>query len=104
MRSVLRSVSIEEIAIDAENRLLVRPLLMPSENFAHIYRDASGVAWIENVRSLGAREPQKWTHVELFKQILAAVRNEYGNSLVLTPKTRWSNVPDQLQSELRTCA
>jgi Integron Cassette Protein Hfx_Cass5 len=77
---------------------------MPTENFAHIYRDASGVAWLENGRSLAAREPQKWTHVELFKQILAAIRNEYGQALVFAPETRWNNVPSELQNELRSCA
>jgi len=97
----MKQTPIEEIKIDEENRLLIRPKIRPDQNFEYIYRDASGVTWIDKVRCLGAREPDKWNHFDLFKQIIFAVHGEYGELLVVTSETKWLNIPTALESEIR---
>lgn len=97
----MKETPIEEIKIDEENRLLVRPKMRPAQTYEYIYRDASGVTWIDKVRCLGAIEPDKWNHFDLFKQVILAVQGEYGELLVVTPETKWSNVPSTLEGEIR---
>ena len=89
-------VAIEEVGIDAAGYLFLRPSLDPKENYEFIWRDASGVRWNEQLRALHAAEPSRWEHFELYKQILKAVRSEYGELLVLTPATRFTQVPTDL--------
>lgn len=93
-------ILIEEVSIDANNRLFVRPRLLPTEDFEFIYRDATGIFWINNIRSLGAREPHRWEHIDLFKQILTAMQSEYGISLAIGEDTRWINIPAELHKQL----
>jgi hypothetical protein len=35
--------------------------------------------------------------VRWFQQIIAAVKGEYGCTLVITPKTRWKNIDESLK-------
>ena len=97
----MKQIPIEEIIIDAENRLLIRPEFGPGDNYEYIYRDASGVTWIAQLGCLGAREPEKWNHFNLFRQIILAVQGEYGELLLVTLETKWSNVPSALESEIK---
>lgn len=97
----MAQIEIKEIIIDAEGRLFVRPGLSPSEDFAFIWRDASGVRWNEAVRGLTAAEPARWEYFDLYRQILAAARNEYGKCLIVTARTRWSGVAAELQERIR---
>jgi hypothetical protein len=96
----MRQTAIDEIAIDQAGRLLVRPRLGPAHDFAFIYRDASGVRWDAGSRSLVAPAPETWSYLDWLKQIVAAVSSEYGHRLQLTPETRWSGVPAELQSSI----
>ncbi len=96
--SIMKKTPIEEIKIDEENRLLIRPRL--EHDYQYIYRDASGVTWIEELRCLSAREPAKWNHFDLFKQIVSAVQREYGEMLVVTSETKWINIPSTLEREV----
>ena len=73
---------------------------MPTEDIEYIYRDATGIIWVDNIRSLGAREPHRWEHFDLFKQILAAMQSEYGITLAIGEDTRWINIPTELHKQL----
>lgn len=97
----MKQIPIDEIVIDAENRLLIRPKFGLGDNYEYIYRDASGVTWIAQIGCLGAREPEKWNHFDLFRQIILAVQGEYGEQLLITLETKWSNVPPVLESEIK---
>ncbi len=50
---------------------------------------------------IGRKKPEKWNHFDLFRQIILAVQGEYGELLVVTPETKWSNVPSVLERELK---
>ena len=97
----MKQIPIEEIVIDTENRLLIRPKLGPEDNYEYIYRDASGVTWIEKQRCLGASEPERWNHFDIFRQIIMAVRGEYGELLAVTSETKWTNIPTALKHEIQ---
>ena len=96
----MRSVPIDEISIDDSNRLVVRPLLPPEEDFSSIHRTATGVRWVPESRSLAPACGSTPTHVEWLRRILSATRDEYGCELMVTPETRWVNVPADLRQVL----
>jgi hypothetical protein len=93
-------LKIAEIGIDSDGYLFVRPALQPSANFEFIWRDASGIRWSETRRVLHAYEPARWEHFALYKQILNAVRSEYGESLEPTVETQWSQVTPELKKTI----
>ncbi len=94
-----RPCDIESVAIDG-SVLFVEPRLPKADHFTHIYRDASGIEWDDNRHALCAAEPARWNHFDLYKQMLAAVHNEYGRDLVVTPTTRWLSVPTELRAQI----
>lgn len=102
--SAASEVEIEEIAIDGDGHLLVRPRLPAEDDFAFIWRDASGIRWNETARALVAAEPQRWEGFNLYKQILAAVQSEYGKRLIVTAATRWSGVRNDLKERIQASA
>ena len=91
---------VDSVTIDG-NVLFVKPRVAKADFFTHIYRDASGVEWDDMREALCAAEPSRWSHYDLYKQIVAAVHNEYGRDLVMSPITRWLNVPADLGPLLR---
>lgn len=92
---------IEEVIVDALGHLQVRPQLSSGNDYSFIYRDASGITWLPDRGVLAAREPDRWEAFELFSQIVQAVRNEYGEYLVVSPQTRWTNVSTELRAKIR---
>jgi hypothetical protein len=94
-------MSIEEIGLDTHGYLFVRPLAASAHEFTYIWRDAAGVRWNDDLRVLHAAEPARWTPVELYAQIIAAVYREYGVRLEATANTLWSRMPDELQRSLK---
>jgi hypothetical protein len=94
-------MSIEEIGLDNQGYLFVRPLAASADEFAHIWRDASGIRWNSELQVLHATEPARWEIVELYRQIIAAVYREYGIRLEATPSTLWNQIPDKLQRSLK---
>jgi hypothetical protein len=93
----MREDSIAVVGIDEQERLYVQPSSM---SFDHIYRAAMEVNWDASQRRLFSPRPRQWTHLQWFKQIVAAAAEEYGTRLRLTPDTIWSNVPAPLQAEI----
>jgi|SRR6185295_12473998 len=100
----MRQVQIEEVATNASGQLLVRPVLNSKESFALVYRAAMGVNWDPRERALATPSPNDWTHFEWFKQVVAAVANEYGQQLVLQPSTRWRGVATDIRARIETWA
>lgn len=87
---------IVEVSIDGGGRLLVRP----QGTFPFIYRAAMEVGWDPDSCMLFSPKPREWSYLRWFQQIAAAVADEYRVRLVITPQTRWTNVPDALRAEI----
>jgi hypothetical protein len=92
---------IEEIGLDAQGHLFIRPAAASSEEFSYIYRDGSGIRWNTKLRTLQAYEPERWDAIALYRQMIAAVRREYGVLLVIKPNTRWSGISDELHASIQ---
>jgi hypothetical protein len=99
-------VRIEEIGFGADRSITVKPCLEQSEDFAHIYRAASGVWWDAGRRVLytvptpGSSLPH--SSVEWYKAILSAVSGEYGRLLSPDQNTVWQNVPSDIRQEIES--
>jgi hypothetical protein len=85
---------IAEIRIDATERLCVVP---ESNSYQYIYRAAMEVQWDNKGQYLYSPKPREWSYAQWFQQIIAAVKQEYGCTLVITPGTRWQNIDDSLK-------
>src|SRR5690348_13207601 len=92
---------IEEIGLDTQGHLFVRPAAATPQEFDLIYRDASGIRWDSTLRALHAYEPERWDALTLYRQIIAAVRREYGVVLEITPNTRWSGTSGELRASIQ---
>ena len=88
---------IEEIGIDSEERLYLKPA---SETFPMIYREAMEVHWNSERGYLYSAKPRKWGYIEWYQQIIKAA-SEQGCTLVLSPNVSWVNVPGELQAEIK---
>lgn len=92
------TVRIAEVGIDPGGSLYVTP---EDSVFPMIYRAAMQVSWDTHHERLFSPRPVEWTYRQWFKQILAAVFEEYGVRLSLTADTIWANLPDALRDEIR---
>jgi Integron Cassette Protein Hfx_Cass5 len=90
---------IAEVGIGHDGRLHVRPT---AHSFPHIYRSAKEVGWDPVRGVLISPNPREWSHRDWFRQILAAVSDEYGVRLKVGPGAIWSNVPDELRKQIET--
>jgi hypothetical protein len=93
----MQNKNIAEIQIDSAGRLCVLPM---STSFEQIYRAAMQVHWDNVGKYLYSPSPGEWSYERWFQQILAAVKEEYGSVLTITPETRWRNVDDSLKSTI----
>jgi hypothetical protein len=91
----MTSDNIAEIRVDATERLCVVP---QSKSFPYIYRAAMEVQWDDKARHLYSPKPREWSYAQWFRQIIAAVKQEYGCTLVITASTRWQNIDDSLKT------
>jgi hypothetical protein len=88
--------SIAQIEIDAAGRLLLLP---QSASFPSIYREAMEVGWDRDRRALFGPKPTEWSYTRWFEQLVAAT-SEQGVRLLLTPSTKWTNVPPEVRAEI----
>lgn len=100
MLSFMRVVPIAKVSLDESSRLQITPELLPTENYADIYRAAMSVRWNPSLRSLYV-VASDLDLIACYKQILAAVADECGHQLVLAEATEWSNIPDSLKSSIK---
>ena len=90
----MESDTIAEVSIDDSGRLHVRP---SRTQFPHVWRAAMEVYWNESSTTLHSPPPRSWSYVDWYRQIVAAAKDEYGCTLVLTLETQWVNVPAELR-------
>ena len=96
----MAKVNITEIRIDSSGRLLIHPALDAGQTFEFIYRAAVGVNWEPESNSLVAPPPKEWSYLDWYENVLPAVASEYRDQLILTSKTRWTNIPADLRSQI----
>ncbi len=85
----MSQVVIQRVRLGPNGRLRLRPA-KPS-SYPYIYRDASSVRWDDGSGELYVLEVPGFDAVADFKQIIAAVAQEYGDELVLLPLTEYVN-------------
>jgi hypothetical protein len=92
-------VEIQEVLVDPEGRLLTRPC-DELEGSSMVYRAAMGVRWFSQARAFGPEKAGGMPPAQWFAQTVAAVRDELGKDLRLTPRTEWTNVPSEVRAEI----
>jgi hypothetical protein len=85
---------VREVAIDQSSHLLVWPT---KAEFRQVYRAAMGVQWDEERRCLSAPPPDEWSYSDWYRQIVAAVADEYRQHLIVGPETIWTNISAELR-------
>lgn len=93
----MNSEAITLIRIDEKNRICITP---KETDFQYIYRAAMEVHWDGSGKFLHSPVPREWSHLQWFKQIIGAARDEYGCQLLVTDQTAWENVPDTTKEEI----
>jgi hypothetical protein len=58
------------------------------------------VHWDAKGKFLHSPIPREWSHLQWFKQIIAAAKDEYGCQLSVTDKTIWENIADTAKEEM----
>jgi hypothetical protein len=96
----MRQIPIAQVEVAASGLLHVKPSVPDSEGFEHIYRTATGVRWLKDQRALAPARVVELSLAQWFAEIVAAAASEYGVRLLLTPETKWVNVPELLRSEI----
>ena len=98
----MRNIAIERIEVNDSGQLLVVPGIAPDEDYRFIYRDASFVRWNDKLRCLyTAPEMGKSGVTKQFTQIVSAVKDEYGDTLLITETTQLVNLPSNIEDELK---
>lgn len=93
--------SISEIGIDDKGRLYVMP---ETKMFPYIYREAMEIHWDENGKYLfspSSPRAELESPIWWFQRILAAAR-EQACELSISPKTKWHNIPVELEEKIVT--
>jgi len=93
----MKTCKITHVRIDDTGSLCIKSV---EGDFTHIYRSAMGVNWSSNQHELFFPEAREWSYARCFQQIVSAVDDEYGISLVLTSSTEWQNIPDRQRREI----
>ena len=94
----MEQIEIAEIAIDDDGKLNVKPRLPPGHTLEYIYRAAMGVRWSPDRQCLLPGEPKTRNYTWWFGQIVAAVADEYGMRLIVTPRTQWHDIPAEIRA------
>ena len=92
----MNSDTVEEIGIDSEERLYLKPL---SVKFQYIYREAMEVNWCDENNFLYSPKPREWSYLDWYKQIIKAAKEQSCN-LQITNQTKWVNIPEKLKNEI----
>ncbi len=93
---------IEEVGLDDQGHLFVRPSAASADEFAYIYRAAMGIRWNTRLRAFHAYEPARWVAADLYRQIVSAVHGEYGVRLQSTSGTVWTRIPVDLRESIES--
>jgi hypothetical protein len=88
---------ITEIAIDKNERLLIKP---KNTRFTLIYRTATEVHWDEKLLSLYSPKPREWTYLNWYQHIINVAEVECNTKLMLTTRTVWTNITNELKKQI----
>ncbi len=88
---------IKEVGIDNKERLFIKP---KRERFTLVYRTATEVHWDENELFLYSPKPRDWSYFDWYKQIIDVIDKECNCMLILTSRTIWTNIPDELKKQI----
>ena len=94
-------VPVESVRIDENGRLLVCPSLPRDRDLAFVYRAARGARWDDSARALYTAAPEASSYFDRFQHIAEAAADEYGELLVVSEQTAFTNVPDDLERQIR---
>lgn len=86
-----------EIAIDENERLLVKP---KNTSFTLIYRTATEVHWDEKLLLLYSPKPREWTYLNWYQHIINVAEVECNTKLILTARTVWTNITQDLKKQI----
>jgi hypothetical protein len=62
------------------------------------------IHWHEDGKYLYSPPPRDWSYIRWFRQITAAVKQEYGCVLLITPETHWHHIDDTLKTTIISSA
>jgi hypothetical protein len=100
----MQEVVIQRVGLDPHRRLRLRPTPSRPSGYNYIYRDASNVRWDDLCGELYVYDAPKFSNVDEFKQIVAAVAREYDDRLVLSSSTVYVDIPSEVIAALREAA
>lgn len=86
-----------EVGIDKNERLFIRP---KNERFTLIYRTATEVHWDEKESFLYSPKPREWSYYDWFSHIINVTDKECNSKLVLTHRTIWTNIGNDLKKQI----
>jgi hypothetical protein len=89
--------------MDTAGRLRVYPRLIGNKNYSFIWRDASSMRWDDVDRFLYVLPVDDFDAADELRQIVRAVKGEYGDYLFTDSSTEFA-VPDDVVCRLREFA
>jgi len=94
----MESDEIIEIGINRSNQIYVKP---KSHNFSQIYRAAREVNWDRlNSYLHSPSDLKNWNHFKWFRHIIFVIKTEANCNLLITEKTIFINIPEELIVEI----
>ena len=93
----MKTDSIIKIGIDDKERLYIKP---EKEKFTLIYRTATEVHWDNIDHFLYSPKPREWDYLHWYRHIVGVVESECFCKLLLTEKTVWVNIPEELVKQI----
>lgn len=92
----MKEDKIIEIGIDDKERLYIKPF---SNNYSMIYREGVEVNWDSECQFLYSPKPREWSYFDWYCHIIDTAESD-SNSLMISSETQWSNIPEELRSEI----
>jgi len=92
-------VIIEKIRLDNNQIIHAKPI---NRSYDMIYRSAMGVHWDEKERCLFHTDPKEWSVLRWYKQIVLAVKNEYGDTLDVCPSTIFEDIDFDTKESIKS--
>ncbi len=89
--------NITKVEIDDTGRLHIKP---EKSKFSLVYRTATEVHWDNKNMTLYSPKPRDWSYLDWYLQIVRVIKDECSVSLILTEKTEWINISDELKEKI----
>jgi len=85
------------VEIDDSGRLHLTP---EKTKFTLIYRTATEVHWDNDKKTLYSPKPRDWNYLNWFSHIVGVAKTECSTELILTNKTEWINISEDLKNKI----